>query len=158
MKCAWNFQKCTLKFLFLDAQDLPGMGPLPIIEITSEMCLKFPKVHFKIFIFRRSRRARHGAMAYNRNNKWNELKFPKVYFKIFIFRRSRRDGYGAIVFIWNSKWNLFEISKCIFNILNLRCTIFSGYSAMPSMMFLPWKRFEKIEFSFLQVLPFSVNL
>ncbi len=64
------------------------MGPWPILEIPSEMYLKFPKEYFKIFIFRRSRSDGYGAMALFEIPSEINLKYQNVFLKNFTLRRT----------------------------------------------------------------------
>jgi hypothetical protein len=42
-----NFHKYTLKFSFLDAQEVTDMGPWPLFEILSEIYLKYQNVFLR---------------------------------------------------------------------------------------------------------------
>ncbi len=61
------------------------MGPWPLLEIPSEMYLKFPKVCLKNLFLRRLRSDGHGTMAFNRYNKSNVFEISKSALKNFHF-------------------------------------------------------------------------
>jgi hypothetical protein len=82
---------------------VPGLGPWPLLEIPSEMYLKFTKVYLKYSFLDAQEVTGMGSWPKLEISSEMSLKFPKQYFKIFIFRRSRSDGHGAMAYIRNTK-------------------------------------------------------